>query len=316
MIRTKLFLAGALALMVTFTGTSAYSQEPANQLTYFTFSAPFELPGGQVLPAGKYVFRIAESPSNRHIVQVLSDDHQTMHATLLAIPAQRQDPAPEPEVRFMETAANTPPAIRTWWYPGRTIGHEFIYPREHARRLAARQSEGVLTVAGEASTTDAMQTADLARINASGEETAWAADTREGANTTTAGSQPVTAAESTTQTTTSQTTASQTTTAQTTTTGTTTMQPTPAEPANPTTATSSTATTATTPNTMNNNTNTAAGRTDAQRADTMSTGTTRTADAEMNAGRTALPQTASPLPWIVLLGLGSLTGAGLLRLRR
>lgn len=177
MFRTKLFLAGALALMVTFMGTSSYAQEPSNQITYFTFSAPFELPGGKVLPAGKYVFQIVDSPSNRHIIQVLSEDRKQMLATLLAIPAQRQDPAPEPEVRFMETAANTPPAVRTWWYPGRSVGHEFIYPKDHARRLAAKQKEGVLTVAGDATSVEQMQTSDLARLNASGQESTVAADT-------------------------------------------------------------------------------------------------------------------------------------------
>jgi hypothetical protein len=172
MIRTKLLLAGALALMVTLSGSSAYAQEPANQITYFTFSAPFELPGGKVLPAGKYVFKIVDSPSNRHVVQIMSEDQKTMHATLLAIPAQRQEPPSEPEVRFMETAANMPPAVRTWWYPGRSIGHEFIYPKDHARRLAARQTEAVLTVASDATTTEQMRSADLSRINASGQETA------------------------------------------------------------------------------------------------------------------------------------------------
>src|SRR3712207_4390026 len=78
MIRTKLFLAGALALMFTFAGTSAFSQEPANQITYFTFSAPFELPGGQTLPAGKYMFRILDAPGSRHVVQITSEDRKTV----------------------------------------------------------------------------------------------------------------------------------------------------------------------------------------------------------------------------------------------
>ena len=202
MIRTKLFLACALAFAVSLAGTSAFAQDPANQITYFTFSAPFELPGGKVLPAGKYTFKIMDSPSNRHVVQVLSEDQKTMHATILAIPAQRTDPPSEPEVRFMETAANQPPAVRTWWYPGRTIGHEFIYPKDQARRLAARQKEGVLTVAGTANETEQMRTADLTRINATGEESA-----AESANT---------AQRTTAQTRTGQTTAGQTTTAQTT----------------------------------------------------------------------------------------------------
>ena len=263
MIRTKLFLAGALTLMLALVGTSTLAQEPTNQITYFTFSAPFELPGGKVLPAGKYVFKILDSPSNRHVVQIMSEDQKTMHATLLAIPANRLDPAPEPEVRFMESAAHMPPAVRTWWYPGRSIGHEFIYPKDQARRLAANQREAVLTVASDASTTEQMQSADLARINASGQETSASADTR---------------AEN--------------------------ASPAPAPPRTTETASAQppTTETASTP---------PAPRTEVSqpRTDTMRTARTEPA-------RTKLPQTASPLPFIGLLGLGSLMGAGLLRFRR
>ena len=172
MIRTKLLLGCALVAMLV--GTTAFAQGPVDQRTYFTFSAPFELPGGKTLPAGKYTFRILDSPSNRHIVQILNQDGTQMFATLLAIPAQRQDPPSEPEIRFMEAAANMPPAVKTWWYPGRTIGHEFIYPKSQARRLAARQSEPVLSVASDATSAEAMRTADLTRVDKSGDESAVA----------------------------------------------------------------------------------------------------------------------------------------------
>ena len=164
MIRTKLL--GCALAVATLVGTTAFAQEPVDQRTYFTFSAPFELPGNKTLPAGKYTFRVLDSPSNRHIVQILSDDGTKIQTTLLAIPAQRQDPPSEPEIRFMEAAANMPPAVKTWWYPGRTIGHEFIYPKAQARRLAARQSEPVLTVKTDDTSTDAMQTSELERVNA------------------------------------------------------------------------------------------------------------------------------------------------------
>lgn len=289
MIRTKLFLACALAFAVSLVGTSASAQEPTNQITYFTFSAPFELPGGKNLPAGKYVFKILDSPGNRHVVQVMSEDQKTMHATLLAIPAQRQDPADEPEVRFMETAANTPPAIRTWWYPGRSIGHEFIYPKDHARRLAAGQREGVLTVTGDAASDEAMRTADLARIGANGQETAVTAETAT-AQTTTRETQP-------------QQPAAQTTAA--------------AQPQTSTTATSA----------VNSSTQSTPGESTTPTQTTTATGqpmprpqattpapapdTTRTAAAE----RTELPRTASALPLVGLLGLASLVAAGVLRFR-
>jgi hypothetical protein len=282
MIRTKLFLACALAFVVSLTGATAFAQEPTNQITYFTFSAPFELPGGKTLPAGKYVFKIVDSPGNRHIVQVMSEDQKTMHATVLAIPAQRQDPADEPEVRFMEAEADSAPAIRTWWYPGRAIGHEFIYPKDHARRLAARQSEGVLTVSGDATGDEAMRTADLARIGANGQEAAVSASTT--AETTTQPAQPR-AAQSAETAATAQPTAQS------------------AAPAPSTAATSQKAPTGAQPATSERTT---ASTTNAQP-------TTSGAD---NTARTELPRTASPLPLFALIGLGTLVGAGALRLRR
>ncbi len=170
MLRKMLFSCALAILLSPSLGTPALAQ-PIDQTTYFTFSAPFELPGGKVLPAGKYTFRIADSPSNRHVVQIMSEDRSQVHATILAIPAQRQDIPEEPEVRFMEAAANQPPAVRTWWYPGRTIGHEFIYPKGQARKLAAAQNESVLTADTELTKTEDMQTADLSRIDAEGKET-------------------------------------------------------------------------------------------------------------------------------------------------
>jgi len=168
----KMLFSCAIAILISLSmGTPAFAQEPVDQTTYFTFSAPFELPGGKVLPAGKYTFRIVDSPSNRHVVQIMSEDRSQVHATILAIPAQRQDPPDEPEVRFMEAAANQPPAVRTWWYPGRTIGHEFIYPKDQARRLATAQTESVLTVETDVTAAEEMQTADLTRIDAAGKET-------------------------------------------------------------------------------------------------------------------------------------------------
>jgi hypothetical protein len=285
MTRTKLFLACALAFAVSLTATTAAAQAPTNQITYFTFSAPFELPGGKTLPAGKYVFKIVDSPSNRHIVQVMSEDQQTMHATLMAIPAERNEPASEPEVRFMEAEANAAPAVRTWWYPGRSIGHEFIYPKDHARRLAARQSEGVLTTAGDASGDEAMRTGDLARIGADGRETAQTTTANTTAANTNAANQ----------------TAANNTAAQTTTSSASTPAEAPAQPATPEPAARAAATEPT-----------------AQQApaQTAQPGTERTAPMTAERSeRTELPRTASALPLIGLMGLASLLGAGALRLR-
>src|SRR6266853_2328306 len=65
-----------------------------NRKTVITFSAPVEIPGVHlagwaVLPAGTYVFKILDSQSDRHIVQIFSQDETTVYATILAIPNYR-----------------------------------------------------------------------------------------------------------------------------------------------------------------------------------------------------------------------------------
>ena len=60
----------------------------------------------------------------------------------------------------METSAKVPPPVKTWWYAGKSIGYEFIYPRKQALELAKATSEPILTTAKE--TTD-FEGADLSR---------------------------------------------------------------------------------------------------------------------------------------------------------
>lgn len=65
------------------------------------------------------------------------------------ISANRADYPTKPEIRFMETAAGTPPAVKTWWYPGDRAGYEFIYPKEQARLLAKGTGQPVLIAEAE-----------------------------------------------------------------------------------------------------------------------------------------------------------------------
>jgi len=65
----------------------------------------------------------------------------------------------------METPSNLPPAIKTWWLPGQSIGYEFIYPRQQALQLTKVTSQPVLTTSTE---TKDFETAELARISPAG----------------------------------------------------------------------------------------------------------------------------------------------------
>ena len=172
----KVALACMTAAMVTI-AVNAGAQGPANQDTYFTFSQAVELPK-TTLPAGTYFFQLMDSPSNRHIVKVMDKDRKELFATLLAIPYYSNDrPSDEPEVRFLETpAANgvaASNAIKIWFYPGNTVGHEFIWPRDKAAMLAKATGQAVLTTKTDE------ESSELTRVDAAGVEATVTANEQE-----------------------------------------------------------------------------------------------------------------------------------------
>ena len=149
--RVKLIAtAGALAVLAMLTATVAAQDFNTNERTYLTFSSAVELPGVTLQP-GTYLFRLADSPSNRHIVQVFSQDEKQIHATILAVPAERLEVSGETVVTFRETGEGAMPAVQYWYYPGDRIGHEFVYPKDQAMKIAKRTGQNVLTMDGEVS---------------------------------------------------------------------------------------------------------------------------------------------------------------------
>jgi hypothetical protein len=115
--------------------------------TKLEFSAPVEVPG-QVLAAGKYVFRLLDSESDRNIVEIFSEDangNQKLVTTIPAIPDYRQDTPDKPVVNFEERASGSPEAIHSWFYPGDNTGWAFVYPK--AERLVSSNTTAAVTPA-------------------------------------------------------------------------------------------------------------------------------------------------------------------------
>ena len=160
---SKRIVASALAVFVSAMGGTAVAQT-SDHRTYFTFSTPVTLPG-VTLPAGRYLFRLADPNTSRKVISVLSADGKTPLAMLHTIPNQLPDAPQDPEIRFLETSGNMPPAIKGWWVQGNSIGYEFIYPRQQALQLAKVTTGPVLTTRNE---TKDVATADLSRIDGSG----------------------------------------------------------------------------------------------------------------------------------------------------
>jgi hypothetical protein len=153
----KLIGTATTALCIALVGTMSAPTAKAddwNRKTTVTFSAPVEIPGVHlkgwgVLPAGTYVFKILDSQSDRHIVQIFNKDETTIYATILAIPNYRLKATDKTVITFRERAAGEPEALRAWFYPGRNWGEEFVYPKAKAMELAKTTNIPVLFTAVE-----------------------------------------------------------------------------------------------------------------------------------------------------------------------
>ena len=94
--------------------------------TVVTFNEDVEVPG-QVLPAGTYIFRLANNLTDRHIVQIWNADDNHLLATIMTVPYSRFEPENKPVFQFDERPSNSPVALKLWFHPGETTGEEFIY---------------------------------------------------------------------------------------------------------------------------------------------------------------------------------------------
>ena len=119
-----------------------------DQKTVFTFSGPVEIPG-QVLSAGTYVFKLADSSSDRNIVQVFNKDETHLYGSFLAIPDYRIKPAGKTIITFEERPAGSPEAVKAWFYPGENYGRDFVYPKPKATALAKANNTPVPSMPAE-----------------------------------------------------------------------------------------------------------------------------------------------------------------------
>src|ERR1700736_557306 len=126
-----------------------------NKRTEFQFSGPVQIPG-KVLAAGKYVFQLEDSESDRNIVEVFSEDSngkESLVATLMAIPDYMSETPDKPIVHFEERSSGTPEAIHSWFYPGENTGWEFVYPKGESLQTSANATPAPAPVTPDATPT-------------------------------------------------------------------------------------------------------------------------------------------------------------------
>lgn len=133
----------AAALTIGF--APAARPDDWDKKTVVTTNVPIEVPG-RALPAGTYVFKLLDSPSERNIVQIFDKDEKHLLATVLTVPDYRLKPADKPLLQFEERPSGTPEALKAWFYPGENYGREFVYPHQRAAELAKQTQQNVLSM--------------------------------------------------------------------------------------------------------------------------------------------------------------------------
>ncbi len=157
-----LFSLVAVALMSAVVLPSAQA-DTWNKKTVVTFNQPVEVPG-RILPAGTYTFKLLDSPSDRHIVQIFNADGTQIIATILAINDYRLQPTGDTVMKFNERPGDSPDALRAWFYPGDNFGQEFVYPKVRAMQLAKAQQIPVPAVSVETLDDSSIKTAPIVAV--------------------------------------------------------------------------------------------------------------------------------------------------------
>ncbi len=169
----KMFASVLSVAVLCLLAVPSASADDWNRKTVITFSGPVEVPGvgAQTLPAGTYVFKIFDSQSDRHIVQIFNQDETHVFTTILAIPNYRLKTTDKTVISFRERPAGQPEALKAWFYPGRQWGEEFVYAKSRAVELAKETNEPVLATPIElaAAPIEALKTAPIEAVDPKGE---------------------------------------------------------------------------------------------------------------------------------------------------
>jgi len=143
-----------LAALLGCLATSMAFADVYNKKTKVTFSAPFQIPGPHsaagvvTLPPGSYIFRLLDSSSNRHIVEVTNLRENQVHSTILAVADYRVNASSKTVMYFTERQSGSPMALKSWFYPGDNYGHRFVYPKVKAQQIAVATNEPVPSYSG------------------------------------------------------------------------------------------------------------------------------------------------------------------------
>jgi hypothetical protein len=142
--KTAAIVSSCLVLALILLAPSLRGDE-SNLMTRFTVNQPFEVPHLVLEPNTPYVMQLYDSPAERHVVQIYNSDRTKLLTTFFGVSAERREPADKTVFTFIETEPGFPMPMKEWFYPGRIIGLEFIYPKQQAMKIARHAREPILS---------------------------------------------------------------------------------------------------------------------------------------------------------------------------
>ena len=148
--KTFVTLGSLLAFLILLPSARATENDQATQLT---FNRQVQIPG-QVLPAGTYWFVLDNSLGSRNIVDIFISDRSKLCARVLTNNVETLTATDETTIAFAEREQIEPVTILSWFYPGRTSGHQFVYSHAEEQKLAqAKQHTEMVMMQNERRTT-------------------------------------------------------------------------------------------------------------------------------------------------------------------
>jgi hypothetical protein len=156
----QVLLAAAAVAFLAIAVLPVSKADEWDKKTIITVNEPILVPGKELQP-GKYVMKLLNSPSDRHIVQIFNEDQTQLQATILAFNNYKLTPSDKTELTYWETPAGSPPALRAWFYPGDNFGQEFAYPKDMAEKIAAQNNNAKVPSYDNGSTLTAENAKDV-----------------------------------------------------------------------------------------------------------------------------------------------------------
>ena len=125
----------ALVVLIAVAAPNARATDPQNWDSFLTFTAPVVIPG-MVLTAGTYEFKLVDFENLGYLVEV-RNAKGTLLETVYGVPTYRSDISDKTVVTLKNRGSNEPEAVTAWFYPDRTDGVEFVYPKSMETNTAA-----------------------------------------------------------------------------------------------------------------------------------------------------------------------------------